>query len=51
MFWGRVGILGTFIFGLLKGEFRGNVSYPDADIPHRVGGTAMKDENIPCHRA
>lgn len=32
MFWGRVGIL-TFIFGLLKGEFRGNVSYPDADIP------------------
>lgn len=32
MFWGRVGIV-TFLFGLMKREARGKVSYPDAEIP------------------
>lgn len=32
MFWGRVGIV-TFLYGLVKREARGKVSYPDAEIP------------------
>ena len=32
MFWGRVGIV-TFLYGLLKREARGTVSYPEAEIP------------------
>jgi trk system potassium uptake protein TrkH len=32
MFWGRVGIV-TFLYGLVKRETRGKVSYPDAEIP------------------
>ena len=32
MFWGRVGIV-TFLYGLMKQEARGKISYPDAEIP------------------
>lgn len=32
MFWGRVGIV-TFLYGLMKREARGHVSYPDVEIP------------------
>lgn len=32
MFWGRVGIM-TFLYGLVKRESRGKISYPDAEIP------------------
>ena len=32
MFWGRVGII-TFLYGLVKREARGKISYPDAEIP------------------
>jgi trk system potassium uptake protein TrkH len=32
MFWGRVGIV-TFLYGLVKREARGKISYPDAEIP------------------
>jgi trk system potassium uptake protein TrkH len=32
MFWGRVGIA-TFLYGLVKRESKGKVSYPDAEIP------------------
>ncbi|GAB6280526.1 MAG: TrkH family potassium uptake protein [Thermovirga sp.] len=31
MFWGRVGIV-TFLYGLMKRETKGRVSYPDAEI-------------------
>jgi len=31
MFWGRVGII-TFLYGLVKREARGKISYPDAEI-------------------
>lgn len=32
MFWGRVGII-TFLYGIVKREARGKISYPDAEIP------------------
>ena len=32
MFWGRVGII-TFLYGLVKREARGKISYPDEEIP------------------
>ena len=32
MFWGRVGIV-TFLYGLIRREAKGKVSYPDTEIP------------------